>query len=246
MRKIIILVFIISFVGSASAAEVTYHFTAEIYKYSDKSGIFSKLGYSADMPLKGTITIDPETEPLRTHLDPYVYGAFGWWNTGVILFENQGYSWLDTCNRSLLISNYPSYRRTEISTKQHSLNDNPDVSFVMHKITLKNDELDAGMPNDLNVGDFSEYFVRIDKDGIPFTFFKANITSIVKVEGYTNSAEKVVDNTCPCDNNWKNHGAYVSCVARTADDLFGTGSSSQEEKGSIVSERAKSSCGKKK
>ena len=246
MRKFIILVFIISFVGSASAAEVTYHFTAEIYSYSDKLGIFSEMGYSADMPLKGTITIDPETGPLRTYLDPYVYGAFGWWDTGVILFENQGYSWLDTCNRSLLIVNYSSYRRTEITTQQRSLNDNPDVSLVLHKITLKNDELDASMPNDLNVGNFSEYFVRFDKDGISSAFFKANITSIVKAEGYTNSAEQIVDMECLCDSAWKNHGEYVGCVAHTAEELLGTGSISQEEKGSIISGRAKSGCGKKK
>ena len=37
MRKLIILLFVIGFVGSASAAEVTYHFTAQIYIYSDGS-----------------------------------------------------------------------------------------------------------------------------------------------------------------------------------------------------------------
>ena len=245
MRKFIILVFIISFAGSASAAEVTYNFTAEIYSYSDKSGIFSELGYSADMPLKGTITIDPETVPLVTHLDPSVYGAFGWWNTGVVRFENQGFSWLDTCNRSLMIVNYSSYRQTEIKTKQASLNDNPDISLVTHTITLKNDGLDANMPSDLSVGSFSEYFVRIDKNGIPAAFFKANITSIVKAQEYAKSAEQIADMECLCDGSWKNHGEYVSCVAQSTKRLVAAGSIKKKEKDRTVSEAAKSGCGKK-
>ncbi|KAA0229393.1 hypothetical protein EDS67_11925 [candidate division KSB1 bacterium] len=51
---------------------------------------------------------------------------------------------------------------------------------------------------------------------------------------------------CPCDNGWKNHGAYVSCVAHSANDFVGAGLITETEKGDIVSEAAQSDCGKKK
>lgn len=51
---------------------------------------------------------------------------------------------------------------------------------------------------------------------------------------------------CPCDNNWKNHGAYVKCVAHAANDFRDAGLISDSEHGTIVSEAAQSSCGAKK
>ncbi len=246
MRKFILLVFIIGFVGSASAAEVTYNFTAEIYTYSDDSGIFSELGYSANMPLKGTITIDPETEP-QIYLASDVPTAFRWWRTGVIMFENQGYTWLDTCSRSLLIVNDLSNHQIDISTKQESLDGNSLVTSVLQKITLINDGLDASMPTDLNVGSFSDYFVKIENNGTS-SWFKAKIVSIEKAEEIitADSAEDIVAKECPCEDDWKNHGAYVRCVAQSAKGLVEKGLISKKKQGDIVSEAAKSKCGKKK
>lgn len=55
-----------------------------------------------------------------------------------------------------------------------------------------------------------------------------------------------IDDLCPCDGDWKNHGKYVSCVAHTAQQFLDDELISAEEKGAIVSEAAQSDCGKKK
>jgi hypothetical protein len=60
-------------------------------------------------------------------------------------------------------------------------------------------------------------------------------------------AEQTVDSACPCNEllkPWKNHGAYVRCVAHAAEVLLLEEWITQEEKGAIVSARAKSDCGK--
>lgn len=49
---------------------------------------------------------------------------------------------------------------------------------------------------------------------------------------------------CPCDNDWKNHGEYVSCVAHHTQTLVGEGSLTHKERAEIVSNAARSSCGK--
>jgi len=51
---------------------------------------------------------------------------------------------------------------------------------------------------------------------------------------------------CPCENDWKNHGKYVSCVAHAAEVFLEAGLITTEaEKDAIVSTAAKSDCGKK-
>ena len=50
---------------------------------------------------------------------------------------------------------------------------------------------------------------------------------------------------CACNNQWKNHGAYVSCVAQTSEDFVGDGLISEPEKDAIVSEAGQSDCGHK-
>jgi hypothetical protein len=57
-----------------------------------------------------------------------------------------------------------------------------------------------------------------------------------------------INNLCPCthdNSSWKNHGAYVSCVARTSGDFLILGLISESEKDIIVSNAAESNCGKK-
>ena len=55
-----------------------------------------------------------------------------------------------------------------------------------------------------------------------------------------------VDQACPCAGPWKNHGQYVSCVAGTAELYLKAGVITEEVKDAIVSDAAKSSCGKKR
>jgi hypothetical protein len=53
---------------------------------------------------------------------------------------------------------------------------------------------------------------------------------------------------CPCVNEkpWKNHGAYVSCVAHAAEDFMAAGLITEAAKDAIVEEAAHSNCGSKK
>ncbi len=53
-----------------------------------------------------------------------------------------------------------------------------------------------------------------------------------------------VDQTCPCDGGWRNHGAYVRCVVGASEDLLNAGLLSSDEKGAVVSSAAQSTCGK--
>ncbi len=51
---------------------------------------------------------------------------------------------------------------------------------------------------------------------------------------------------CACDDDWKNHGQYVRCVARAAGDLVDAGLITEAEKDDIVMDAAESDCGSKK
>jgi hypothetical protein len=62
-------------------------------------------------------------------------------------------------------------------------------------------------------------------------------------------AESIIDQLVPCSGpasggTWKNHGQYVSSVAHAAQSLANQGCISEQEKGQIVSEAARSDCGK--
>jgi hypothetical protein len=64
-------------------------------------------------------------------------------------------------------------------------------------------------------------------------------------------AMSIIDQLVPCSGpasggTWKNHGQYVSSVAHAAQSLANQGCISQQEIGQIVSEAARSSCGKSK
>ncbi len=49
---------------------------------------------------------------------------------------------------------------------------------------------------------------------------------------------------CPCGNEWRNHGAYVSCVAHATEDFVVNGLITEEQKDAIVSAAGHSRCGK--
>lgn len=48
---------------------------------------------------------------------------------------------------------------------------------------------------------------------------------------------------CPCDAPWKNHGAYVACVAHATTDFQRAELIDEAQRGATVSEAAESSCG---
>jgi Concanavalin A-like lectin/glucanases superfamily/Thrombospondin type 3 repeat len=73
-------------------------------------------------------------------------------------------------------------------------------------------------------------------DGCPNTLPGA----VVNSDGCTIAA------LCPCENAWKSHGAYVSCVSRTAGTFVVAGLITEVQKGSIISAAAQSNCGSKK
>jgi hypothetical protein len=55
-----------------------------------------------------------------------------------------------------------------------------------------------------------------------------------------------ISDLCPCDNEWKNHGAYVRCVANASEDFVADALITEAEKDAIVSAAAESECGDKK
>lgn len=59
-----------------------------------------------------------------------------------------------------------------------------------------------------------------------------------------------ISSLCPCahpdgGDKWKNHGAYVSCVARASEDFVAEGLMTEAEKDATVSAAGESSCGHK-
>ena len=61
-----------------------------------------------------------------------------------------------------------------------------------------------------------------------------------------NGAGCCVTQVCPCSNPWKNHGAYVSCVAKATDAFVAEGLMTLAEKDAVVSAAARSTCGFKR
>lgn len=55
-----------------------------------------------------------------------------------------------------------------------------------------------------------------------------------------------ISQLCPCINQWKNHGAYVRCIAQTSESFVFLGLITENEKDKIVSQAGKSSCGMNK
>ena len=103
-------------------------------------------------------------------------------------------------------------------------------------------DYDSDGSGDVCDGDDDGDGISDDADLCPATALVANVNT----DGC--SGEQLVDQACPCDIEpaWKNHGQYVSCVAHAAEYQLAAGLITQTEKDAIVSNRAKSGCGKKK
>jgi hypothetical protein len=52
-----------------------------------------------------------------------------------------------------------------------------------------------------------------------------------------------VDQLCPCNNDWRNHGQYVNCVANAAEEFVALGLLTESQKDAVVSAAARSDCG---
>ena len=82
-----------------------------------------------------------------------------------------------------------------------------------------------------------------DNDGVLDADDQCLFTELGEVVDYAGCS---VGDICPCENQWKNHGAYVKCVAHTAEDFVSDGLIPEIMKGEIVSSAAQSDCGHKK
>lgn len=81
----------------------------------------------------------------------------------------------------------------------------------------------------------------VDGDGV----IGGDICLFTPIGEVVNSDGCSIPDLCPCENEWKNHGAYVSCVAHAAEEFVGDGLITDTEKDAIVSEAAESTCGDK-
>lgn len=90
-----------------------------------------------------------------------------------------------------------------------------------------------------------------DGDGVPDHKDQCQGTPSGKaVDANGCSGEQLIARACPCagpatGGAWKNHGMYVSCVAREAERVAKSGLINQTDKGAIVSQAARSTCGGK-
>jgi hypothetical protein len=87
-----------------------------------------------------------------------------------------------------------------------------------------------------------------DGDGVPDMYGGITDNCPATPEGFDVNGEgcSVVESLCPCDDEWKNHGAFVSCMAQAYEQLVFEGQITEPEKDVLVAEVAESSCGSKK
>ena len=53
-----------------------------------------------------------------------------------------------------------------------------------------------------------------------------------------------IDEVCPCEGDWNNHGQYVICVSKMATWCMKNGLITGRQRGQLVSEAARTDCGK--
>jgi|GEM_PF-1624650 len=81
-----------------------------------------------------------------------------------------------------------------------------------------------------------------DNDDVPDSSDQCLFTQPDEVVNETGCS---IADLVPCLNPWKNHGAYVSSIAKTANSFLAQGLITQAEKDAIVSASANSTCGSK-
>jgi YVTN family beta-propeller protein len=86
----------------------------------------------------------------------------------------------------------------------------------------------------------------LDDDGVPDDQDLCPDTAsgaIIDANGC--SGAQLIDLACPCDDTWRNHGQYVSCVAQETKTQIKAGLITPAEKYAFVTAAARSTCGKR-
>jgi hypothetical protein len=82
-----------------------------------------------------------------------------------------------------------------------------------------------------------------DGDGVNDGMDACLATPVAAVVDATGCA---IADLCPCENDWKNHGAYVRCVAHAAEQFLVAGLIGTSEKDATVANAGQSACGSKR
>jgi hypothetical protein len=100
----------------------------------------------------------------------------------------------------------------------------------------------AGQADDDQDGEGNACDLDDDNDNVVDAIDQCPGTAIGAV---ANSDGCSIAQHCPTENSWKNHGAYVRCVAKTAESFVADGLISEEDKDAEISEAGSSEVGKK-
>lgn len=130
--------------------------------------------------------------------------------------------------------------------------DNVTVKKLMHDIDGDGvlDEIDncASIANNDQadfdfdwIGDLCD--TDTDNDGL---IDDLDVCKTTQIGSIINENGCSIEDLCQCDDNWKNHGAYVKCIAKASNDFLSHDFINKYEKDLIVSEAAESNCGRKK
>jgi len=100
-----------------------------------------------------------------------------------------------------------------------------------------------GRIEDLRISDVARVFQPdSDADGVPNEQDQCpNTPSGSIVDAHGCSIAQLVS----CDGQWKNHGQYVSAIAKMCEQFLSAGLITEDQKDAIVEAAAKSSCGKR-
>ncbi|MBI2986440.1 MAG: SBBP repeat-containing protein [Deltaproteobacteria bacterium] len=108
-----------------------------------------------------------------------------------------------------------------------------------------------GQVTEVGPGGSGTFSPDSDGDGVPDHKDQCSGTPSGKVVDANGcSGEQLIAKACPCagptsGGSWKNHGTYVSCVTREAERVAKSGLINQKDKGAIVNQAARSTCGGK-
>jgi len=115
--------------------------------------------------------------------------------------------------------------------------DNDTVADANDNCPLASNEDQSDFDDD-GYGDVCD--ADVDNDGVNEGVdqcTKTQLGAIVDNDGCS------IDDRCPCENEWKNHGAYVRCVAHTSGAFVEGGLITEDDKDVIMSGAGQSACG---
>jgi hypothetical protein len=115
--------------------------------------------------------------------------------------------------------------------------DNDQVADAADNCPLNANEDQADFDNDStgNACDFDD-----DNDGVSDGADRCQASALGQTVDQNGCS--IVD-YCPCQSDWRNHGAYVKCVAKTSGTFVSAGLITSAQKDAIVSAAGGSSCG---